>query len=176
MHHQVRIVRRLLTFFQLLLQAISGGRFMPPAGGHAGHAHGAVPVPAREPGLAQRPSTLPLPRILKKEETALIHGSPEGGLHPGIILAIIMVTPGRDEVLHQVLGQADGSGPLSCTLTHPVSVAAQGALVGVILGARGRLGGGLHKPQAEPRVTTVGAKDVVDDLPARWHCEQGRLF
>jgi len=119
---------------------------------------------------------LPLPRFLQDEEAALIHGSPEGSLHPGIVLAVIMVTPGCDEVLHQVLGQADGSGPLSCTLTHPVSVAAQGALVGVILGARRTFGGDLHEPQAEPWVTTVGAKDVVDDLPARWHCEQGRLF
>ena len=149
---------------------------MPPAGRNAGHAHRAVPVPAREPRLAQLPSMLPLNRFLQDEEAALIHGSPEGGLHPGIVLAIVMMAPGRDEVLHQVLGQADGSGPLSCTLTHPVSVATQGALVGVILGARGTFGGDLHEPQAEPRVKTVGAKDVVDDLPARWHCEQGRLF
>ena len=119
---------------------------------------------------------LPLPRILQKEETTLIHGSPKGSLHPGIGLAIVMVAPGLDEVLHQVLGQADGSGPLSCTLTHPVSVAAQGALIGVTLGARGRLGGGPHEPQTKPWVTTVGANDVVDDLPTRWHCEQGRLF
>ncbi len=25
-------------------------------------------------------------------------------------------------------------------------------------------------------VITAGAKDVVDDLPTQWHCEQGRLF
>jgi len=37
-------------------------------GGHTGHAHGAVPVPAREPRLAQLPSMLPLNRFLQDKE------------------------------------------------------------------------------------------------------------
>lgn len=81
-------------------------------------------MPAREPRPAQLPSMLPLNRFLQNGETALIRDNPEDDLRPGIVLAVAIVMPDRDGVLHQVLRQAGGSDPLSCTLTHSVSVTA----------------------------------------------------